>query len=109
VSEQDYMAFKYVTLHQEGHHSTEGQSSNGNMLDSGTFYVTDAKIYLMGRDRDWVYDFSKIRHVDFSNSSWKIDLEGKETPRYFKCESASNEVDPQLATAVINALRKHQL
>jgi hypothetical protein len=103
-SEQVYLIFKYATLRQEGYSGREGSEKNNNILDGGTFYITDARLHLMGRDRDWSYEYGKVRKVDFSDNGWKIELDVKEAPRYFQCESADDEMDPQLASAVINAL-----
>lgn len=104
-SEPIFLKFKYVTLHQEGHSEAEGTGRRGgNVLDGGQFYVTDIKLHLQGRDRDWSYEFGKIRKVDFSKNGWKIDLDVKEAARYFQGSNQDDEIDPQLAAAVITAL-----
>lgn len=91
-----YLKFAHVDLYQDG-------NPDDQPLDTGSFFITYTTIHLLGRDRDWSYPLTQIDNVDYSGSGWKIHLATKETKRYFACEPAADETDPQLTAAIIKA------
>jgi hypothetical protein len=110
TSELVYLQFKHALLCTEDTPRRPGPSESPNdVLDSGAFYVTDQNVHLVGRDRDWSYALARIRDVEFSKKGWKVHLDTKETKRFFQAENHAEEMDAQLATAVIKTLwQRHQ-
>lgn len=101
-----YLSSRKVDLRQMGQTGNQAsQKTEKGVLDTGQFYVTDVKLHLLGRSRDWSYDLSQIRKADFTDKAWKVYLDTKDTVQYFQGEFDTNETDPQLTTVVINALR----
>lgn len=102
-----YLSNRKVDFRQLGQSSNQGsQKTEKGILDTGQFYVTDVKIHLLGRSRDWSYDLSQIRKADFTDKAWKIFINTKDAVQYFQGDFDTNEIDPQLTAAVVNTLRR---
>jgi hypothetical protein len=103
--ENVYMAFQHVTYYQ-GQPNRFSAQANANSLDSGSFFVTDAKIHLLGHRRDWSYSLSEIESVEYNQRAWVIHLRTSSgVPEYFSGENHPSELDAQLVAAVLQSLR----
>ena len=102
-----YLSSPKVDFRQMGQSANEAsQKTEKGVLDTGKFYVTDVKLHLLGRSRDWSYHLSQIHKTDFTDKSWKIYIDTKDATQYFQAYFDANETDPQLTTAVIKALQR---
>jgi len=89
------------------------QGSNGtriNLLargdgvpqDTGRFYVTDLKLHLLGRSRDWSHKLADIRNVEFNQRRWRIFI--GDGGLYYQGENMPGQTDAQLFVMVVKLL-----
>jgi hypothetical protein len=71
------------------------------ILDSGTLYVTDSKIHLLGQRRDRSQRLSEVRHVDYEGDVWRLHVA---PPHYYKGFGQVGALDAELVTAIVQAL-----
>jgi len=98
-----YLVFRHVNYRQGSSRLAHHESDS--VLDAGTFYVTNMNIHLLGQQRNWSYPFTKIYAVDFDTKSWYVYVEADDTSGYFQGYPLPDEVDAQLAAAVLDAFR----
>lgn len=75
--------------------------SNEILLDSGTLYVTDSKIHLLGQRRDRSQRLSEIRELSYSGDIWTLHIAA---PHFYKGYGQANGPDAELIVAIIQAL-----
>lgn len=81
--------------------SFRGQS-DGSVLDSGCFYLSDRKVHLLGHRRDWSHKLSDIHDVQHTDSHWRIYV--GTTGQYYQGANHPSQIDAQLFIAVVRAL-----
>ncbi len=57
---ESILTLKAVTLHETPPPGLLVRADHGAVLDSGKFYVTDQKLYLLGQRRDWSHALEDI-------------------------------------------------
>ena len=99
------MSFRHVIFYQ----GQAGAFAQGRLttLDTGSFFVTDEKIHLLGHKQDWSYSLYDILAVDFNERAWFLYVPSSGSlPEFFFVENHPEELDAQLAAAVVDVLRQ---
>ncbi|HLA43843.1 MAG TPA: hypothetical protein VJZ27_10425 [Aggregatilineales bacterium] len=79
------------------------------VLDTGTLYVTDAKIHLLGQQRDRSHRLLDIRRADFRGDVWRIHVDSGEHPHHYQGFSQVEGVlDAELIVAIVGSLSPGQ-
>lgn len=73
-----------------------------NVLDSGILYVTDHKIHLLGRRRDWSHRLEDIREVEHNTRYWRVHVGS--TQQHYQGINHADQIDAQLFTTVLDVL-----
>ncbi|MBI5930850.1 MAG: hypothetical protein HY862_16185 [Chloroflexi bacterium] len=103
--EKILMTFQHVIFYQ-GNPNTFAQGGL-KALDTGSFFVTDHNIHLLGHKRDWSYALRDIQAVNYNERAWFLYVPSSGTlPEFFFGENRLEELDAQLVTAVLEILRQ---
>ncbi len=103
--ERVYITLNPVILQQSAARATSlgtGSDDNG-VQDSGTFYLTDRKIHLLGHRRDWSHKLTDINAIDYTDRYWRIHV--GHSNQHYRGMNAPNQIDAQLFCAVVKALQ----
>jgi hypothetical protein len=74
-------------------------------LDTGTFYLTDQKIHLLGQRRDRSHRLSEIRQASFKGDLWRVELSGVGQDNHlYQGMGLADPLDAQLIVAIIQQL-----
>jgi hypothetical protein len=80
-----------------------------NLLDSGTFYLTDNKLHLLGQHRDRSNRLSEVTKLDYNARGWTIILEGAQEANFYQGEYPDDPlIDGEMLEAIIHALQLKQ-
>jgi hypothetical protein len=74
------------------------------VLDSGTCYITDSKIHLLGQQRDRSNRLSEISHLDYQGGEWFIQVTVGDQPYQYQGMNLSATVDAEVIIAIIRRL-----
>ncbi|NJL94401.1 MAG: hypothetical protein HC915_12100 [Anaerolineae bacterium] len=107
AEERVYLALKPVQYGKRGSGSPFQAGREGTVLDTGTFYLTDSKIHLLGQQRDRSHRLSEIAQASFDERGWTLVLEGNSTSAnyYYGATTLGDLFDGELIVAIILALR----
>ncbi len=103
--EKIFMSFRHVIFYQ----GQTGAFAQGRLetLDTGSFFVTDQKIHLLGHKQDWSYPLYDIQAVDYNERAWFLYVPSSGSlPQFFFGENHHEELDAQLVAAVLGVLRQ---
>ncbi len=103
--EKIFISFRHVVFYQ----GQVGAFAQGrlNTLDTGSFFVTDEKIHLLGHKQDWSYSLYDIQAVDYNERAWFLYVPSSGgLPEFFFGENYPEELDAQLVAAVVEVLRQ---
>jgi ribosomal protein S27AE len=78
--------------------------NNGIQQDSGQIYITDLKIHLIGKTRDWSHKLSDIQRIDHNEKHWRLYV-GDGT-QFYQGENVPGQIDAQLFATVVKILWK---
>lgn len=100
-----YLQFRYVT-YQQGQRGRFSRADDA-IVDSGSFYITDDYLHLLGTKRSWNTKLTDIRKVDFDDEAWYVYLKNNELNEYYRGDNPEEPtiMDAQLVASVIQALR----
>jgi hypothetical protein len=76
------------------------------ILDSGTFYVTNTKVHLLGQRRDRSHRLSEVAEVSFHANTWQIHL--TDQPHFYQGEGQVGVMDAELISAILKAMLKQR-
>ncbi len=96
-----YVMLNPVGLKQGNRNGRAPTRANDTVQDTGRLYLTDHKLHLLGRHRDWSHKLSEIARTDYTDQHWRVYLGGGQ---YYQGENLPNQLDAQLFCAVIKAL-----
>jgi len=99
-----YLTLRGVTFQEAPPSGFLVRADQGAVLDSGKFYVTDQKLHLLGQRRDWSHRLSDILRVEYDDRAWTIVLNTPGQPQQYRGPNVSDQFDPQLVAAVVEAL-----
>jgi len=74
-------------------------------LDSGTCYITDSKIHLLGQRRDRSHRLSEISGTDHANGIWRIHILISDIPHHYQGSGQATNLDAELIATVVEILR----
>lgn len=101
-----HLNFRYVTYRQLRSTYRFAHNEADPILDAGSLYITDSHLHLLGKE-DRSYKIETIHATNFNHKAWFIYFEKKDrSVEYLQCNGKSEEIDPQLAVAVVEALRR---
>lgn len=103
AGETIWLMFRFATFRQ-GSNSRVARSDDAT-IDSGSFYITDQHLHLLGQQRNWSYSLTDIRKVDFDDEAWLVYLKNAENSEYFRGDNHPDVMDAQLVANIIQALR----
>ncbi len=78
--------------------------NSGTPQDSGQFYVTDLKIHLIGKTRDWSHKLSDIQRVEHNERHWRLYV--GDGSQFYQGENVAGQIDAQLFATVVKILWK---
>lgn len=79
--------------------------SKVNSLDTGTFYITNSKIHLLGQRRDRSHRLSEIQQASFQKDQWRVELTGVGQENHlYQGLGLADPLDAELITAIIKQL-----
>jgi len=107
AEERVYLTLKAVTLQETPPPGILVRSQQGALLDSGKFYVTDQRLYLLGQRRDWFYTFDEISRIDYNDKYWTIYLDVPDQEQRLRGANVSDQLDAQLVAAVVESLLRN--
>ncbi len=101
--ERVYLMLDPASLRQGGKNG-RGAARTGEdpIQDVGCLYLTDYKLHLLGKRRDWANKLADIRRVDHNEQYWRAYI--GQTGQYYQGENVPGCADVQLFAAVIRAL-----
>ncbi len=102
--EKVFLSLRGVAYQQSALPGFWARSDQAEVLDTGTFYVTDYKLHLLGQRRDWSHRLSDIRKVAYDHRSWTIYLNTAGSAEFYRGMALASQMDPQLFSAVVEAL-----
>lgn len=100
-----FLELRAVTLQRLAPRTWIFRAGQDELLDSGKLFVTDRKLHLLGQRRDWSVSWADVAGTAYDADTWRVTLAGEDQPRELSAQSASNEIDPQLITAIFDLLR----
>src|SRR5690606_33197529 len=100
-----YLELRAVTLQRLAPRTWIFRAGQDELLDSGKLFVTDRKLHLLGQRRDWSVSWADVLDTAYDDAAWRATLGGEDQTRELSAQSASNEIDPQLITAIFDLLR----
>jgi hypothetical protein len=106
-SEKVYVALPNVTLQQPAQSNGFLALNEVTILDSGTFYVTNSRLHLIGQRRDWANRLNEIRDIEHDEHHWRIYVGANR--QCFNGENTPDELDAQLFAAVVKFLWKEEV
>lgn len=77
----------------------------GLVQDTGSVLVTDQKVHLLGKSRDWSHKLSEIGRIEHNERYWRLHI--PETGQYYQGNNAIDEIDAQLFTVTVQHLIAH--
>jgi hypothetical protein len=77
-----------------------------NILDTGILYVTDWKVHLLGRRRDWSHKLADIQRVEHTDRYWRLHVGASQ--QHYQGLNQPDQIDAQLFSAVVHALMAWQ-
>lgn len=101
-----WLELRGVTLARVAPQTWIFRSGQSEIIDSGKLYGTDLKLHLLGQRRDWSIAWLDVLGSSYDAGMWQIRVEGDDQPRVLSAQHASNEMDPQLITAIVEHLRQ---
>jgi hypothetical protein len=104
AAEDVYLTLKGVTLQATPPSALLVRAEQGAVFDSGKFYVTNQKLYLLGQRRNWSHVLTDVRKIDYDDKCWVIYLDTPDQLQHYRGTNTSDQLDAQLAAAVIEAL-----
>ena len=103
ADETVYLALKGVNYSKDSSSKLWMLNRDDDVLDTGTFYVTDGKLHLLGQRRDRSERLSAIRRMEHDQYGWYIYTE--DTHHYYGVHQ-EELLDGELIMAIIDALRR---
>lgn len=103
--EKVYMTFRHVIFYQ----GQSGAFAQGrlNTKDTGSFFVTDQQVHLLGHKQDWSFPLTSIQAVDYNERAWFLYVPSfSSLPEFFFGENYAEELDAQLVSTVLEVLRQ---
>lgn len=103
-----YLALKPVTYYETSKSPARLPWLGGRdvALDTGTCYITDTKIHLLGQRRDRSHRLNEIYSVEHTRGVWRIYLMISDITHHYEGMGQPNGVDAELIAAVVEALRE---
>lgn len=102
--ESIFLSLRAVTYQEAPPAGLFVRPEQGKILDSGKFYVTDEKLYLLGQRRDWAHSLHEIEKVEYNESTWIVYLNHGGELYQYRGVNVSDQFDAQLVAAIIQAL-----
>ncbi|MBN2305670.1 MAG: hypothetical protein JXQ72_14400 [Anaerolineae bacterium] len=102
--EKVYLSLKGVTLQDAPPPGFWVRADQGDVQDSGKFYVTDQRLHLLGQRRDWSHGLDKIARVGYDRQSWTIVLQTSDQVQQYRGLNAQDQLDAQLVAMIVEAL-----
>jgi len=99
-----YVMFPQVTFQQEIRAGNMLVQPEENVLDTGRFYLTDRKLHLLGKRRDWSHKLSDIVRVEHNEERWRLYVGDSE--QHYQGLNLPNYMDAQLFSAVVKQLAR---
>ncbi len=75
------------------------------VIDSGKLFVTEEHLRFIGQRTDRIFDFAQITDARYDDRSWSVIEVAEPTSFQYRGAYLQDQIDPQLVTAVIEALR----
>lgn len=100
-----FLELRAVTLTRLAPRTWIFRAGQDELLDSGKLYVTNRKLHLLGQRRDWSVSWDDALDAGYGTDVWHLSVAGDERLRTLSAQRASNEIDPQLITAIFDLLR----
>jgi hypothetical protein len=98
-----YLRFEGATVQQ----GRPQRHDDGAMQDSGTFYLTDRKVHLIGSRRDWSHRIGDVADVVYSDKAWRIYI--GESGQFYQGKNNPEQMDAQLFATITRAvLEQHR-
>lgn len=100
-----YLTLKGVTYQEAPPVGFLVRPDQGGILDSGKFYVTGQKLYLVGQRRDWSHDLAQVDDVLYDDVAWRVLVAAGDQVHQYRGTNLTNQWDAQLIAATVNTLR----
>ena len=100
--EQVYVTLSPVMLQQMTRGGTLLAQDDGTVLDSGTFYLTDRKIHMLGQRRDWSHKFADIRNIEYTDHYWRVHVGAAH--QFYQGMNHPEHMDAQLFCMILKHL-----
>jgi hypothetical protein len=95
-----YLALKPVTYCETGSSRIPGFGRRDVELDTGTLYVTDTKLHLLGQRRDRSHRLTEVHRVQYKGGMWMVHT----VAHHYQGLALSGSLDAELIAAVIDVL-----
>jgi hypothetical protein len=106
MNEVVYLTLKPVSYCESAETRIPFMRRKESMIDTGTFYVTDSKIHLLGQRRDRSHRLAEIVDVTYDRDTWFVYLDIGGASHYYRGLSLP-QLDVELIAGIINVLRSH--
>lgn len=114
-AETVYLIADSVGLYHSGKSNGRGLAAlfgrgGGELQDTGRFYLTDLKLHLLGKARDWSHKLSTdIQRVEHTDKYWRVYLtDGSQFYQGENQPTQPEQPDAQLFASVVKALWKQE-
>ena len=104
VDEAVYLSLKGVTLQEATPAGLLVRPDQGRVLDSGKFYATEHRLYLLGQRQPWSHMLHNIQAVNFDAHGWHIVIDAPEQALQLRAANMPEQFDAQLVAAIVETL-----
>lgn len=102
-NETVYLTLKPVTYREVNPSKIPFFQTEDDVLDTGTCYITESKIHLLGQRRDRSHKLEEIEYTDFAGNRWMAYVNNAQL--YYGGITDENSLDAQLIAVIIQTLK----
>lgn len=101
-----YFSFKPVTYAKTAPPGLFSFARESSVLDTGTFYLTDSKVHLLGQRRDRSHRLGEIARLHHDEQGWEIHVGNGDDLHHYRGQFQDGIFNGELVIAIVEALKR---
>ena len=101
-----YLAIKPVTYAKTAPPGLFSFTRESNILDTGTFYLTDSKVHLLGQRRDRSHRLAEISRLTHDEHGWEIHVGSGDDLHHYRGQYQDGILNGELIIAIVEVLKQ---